>query len=420
MTSHGTHEHERRLAAEHAAAVARLVVPALLGVPVERLELAELLRTARDAAALAPRALASDAVAQVALPGFDNSQMDGYAVRAADLAAAGPDAPVVLPAGDPVPAGTVPPPLPAGTAVPVMTGAPVPAGADAVVPVEKASPFGSEAVTFTAPVEPGTYVRTAGSDVAAGDVVLRTGTPLGPAQLGALVAAGVDTIHVAGPVRVLLVSTGSELVPAGAPLGPAQVFDANGAVLSAALAQVGARVVARMVPDEPDALRAVLGTAADVDLVLTTGGVSAGAYEVVRQTFDDAWFGHVAIQPGGPQGCGTVTLGDGRRVPLVAFPGNPVSALVSFELFLRPLLAGVGGLTAHRHARPAPLAEPLDSPPHLHQVRRGILDEDGRVRLVGGPGSHLLAHLAASTVLVEVPVGVAHLEPGDTVNIWEI
>jgi molybdopterin molybdotransferase len=419
MTSPGPHEHARRPVAEHAAAVARLVVPALLGVPVERVVLAELLAQARDAATFPPRALAYDAVAVVALPGFDNSQMDGYAVRAADLAAARPDRPVVLPAGAPVPAGTVPPPLPAGRVAPVMTGAPVPAGADAVVPVEQASPFGSAAVTFTAPVAPGTYVRTAGSDVAAGDVVLRTGTPLGPAQVGALVAAGVEAVHAAGPPRVLLVSTGSELAPAGGRLGPAQVFDANGAVLSAALAQVGARVVARVVPDEPDALRAVLDAAADIDVVVTTGGVSAGAYEVVRQTFHDAWFGHVAVQPGGPQGCGTVTLGDGRRVPLVAFPGNPVSALVSFELFLRPLLAGAGGLAAHRRVRPVPLAEPLDSPPDLLQVRRGRLDDGGRVRLVGGPGSHLLAHLAAATVLVEVPVGVAHLDPGDTVNIWE-
>jgi molybdopterin molybdotransferase len=223
---------------------------------------------------------------------------------------------------------------------------------------------------------------------------------------------------------VLLVSTGSELAPVGATLGPAQVHDANGAALTAALAQAGARVTTRVAPDRPDALRQVLADAPhDVALVVTTGGVSAGAYEVVRQTLTDAWFGHVAVQPGGPQGLGTVDVGVGegaRRVPLVAFPGNPVSAYVSFELFLRPLLAAAtGAAPARRPAGRAPLAEPLDSPPALHQVRRGVLD-GGRVRMSGGPGSHLLTHLAAATVLVHVPPGVARLEAGDLVDYQEL
>ncbi|WP_425953693.1 gephyrin-like molybdotransferase Glp [Xylanimonas sp. McL0601] len=412
--------------AEHAARVAALVAPALADRPGRQVVVAELLAAAGAAGALPPRRLAADARAAVALPGFDNSQMDGYAVRSTDLAAASAQAPVRLPVGVPVPAGTVPPPLADGTAVPVMTGAPVPAGADAVVRVEDADPprFGLAEVRFAAPVAPGTYVRTAGSDVAAGDVVVPAGAALGPAQLGALAAAGVGQVEVARAPRVLLVSTGSELAPAGAALGPAQVHDANGAALAAALAQAGARVVASVVPDEPDALLAVLAAASDVDLVLTSGGVSAGAYEVVRQTLADAWFGSVAVQPGGPQGCGTVRVGSGtqeRRVPLVAFPGNPVSALVSFELFLRPVLAAAAGaVPARRPVRRAPLGEPLDSPPALLQVRRGTIGDDGRVRLVGGPGSHLLAHLAAATVLVHVPPGVARLEAGDAVDCWEI
>ncbi|QAY70993.1 gephyrin-like molybdotransferase Glp [Xylanimonas protaetiae] len=422
---------DRRSPAEHAARVEALVAPALAARPAERVTVAALLAAAATGATL-PRRLAADARAVVALPGFDNSQMDGYAVRAADLAAASPAAPVRQAVGPAVPAGVAPGPLVPGTAAPVMTGAPVPPGADAVVRIEDADPptFGAgpgggvtvTAVAFAAPVAPGTFVRVAGSDVAAGDVVVAAGTPLGAAQAGALAASGVAEVLVERPPHVLVLSTGTELVPAGRPLGPAQVRDANGAALTVGLGQVGCRVTARVVPDDPAALLGVLAEAGDADVVLTTGGVSAGAYEVVRGTLDDAWFGGVAMQPGGPQGLGLVTVGDARRVvPLVAFPGNPVSALVSFELFLRPVLARATGVApAARPARRAPLAEPLDSPPALLQVRRGRLDADGRVRLVGGPGSHLLAHLAAATVLVHVPAGVARLEAGDVVDIWEI
>lgn len=449
--------HGRRAVAEHADAVAALVRPALeravAAAEPETLRLADLLATAAAGAVLAPRILTRDATAAVALPGFDNSQMDGYAVRSSDLATATPDAPAVLPVAAPVPAGTQPPPLEPGAAAPVMTGAPVPAGADAVVRIEDADPphfdhlseahwspaHQGSSVRFSRPVDAGTYVRRTGSDVAAGEVVVAAGTPLGPPQLGALAAAGVTSVQVAPAPHALLVSTGSELVAVGEPLGPAQVHDANGAALAAALAQVGARVSTRVVEDAPDALRDLLAAApADVALVVTTGGVSAGAYEVVRQAFggpaagidaDDAvWFGHVAVQPGGPQGLGTLTLppvpgtpGVPRRVPLVAFPGNPVSALVSFELFLRPVIAqATGARPAHRPSGSAPLADPLDSPEALHQVRRGVLDDAGRVRLVGGPGSHLLSHLAAATLLVHVPPGVARLEIGDVVDYWEI
>lgn len=415
----------RRSVAEHQAQVAALVAPALTGRSrhAETLRVSELLADAATGAALPPRRLAADAVAVVPLPGFDNSQMDGYAVRSSKLATSSLRSPVRLPVGDPVPAGTLPAPLPPGVVMPVMTGAPIPEGADAVLRIEDAQPpeFGVSKVAFVAPVEAGTYVRRTGSDVAAGAVVVAAGSPLGAPQLGALAAAGVREVQVLGPPRVLLVSTGSELVAPGEDPGPAQVHDANGAALTAALAQVGVHVAVQIVPDDPAALRDVLAEA-DVDLVVTSGGVSAGAYEVVRQTLADAWFGGVAVQPGGPQGCGMVEVGDRvRSVPLVAFPGNPVSALISFELFLRPLIAAATGAgPARRPVRRLRLAESLDSPPSVLQVRRGTVDDDGRVRLVGGPGSHLLAHLAAATVLVLVPPGVSRLEAGDTVDVWEI
>ncbi|WP_418276322.1 gephyrin-like molybdotransferase Glp [Isoptericola jiangsuensis] len=420
------HETPRRPVERHQEAVRDVVGRALTaGRRMVQVPVASLLTPAGRPGAV--RLTAADAVAAADLPGFDNSQMDGYAVRAADLAGATASDPVALGVAAPVPAGTQPPPLLAGTAAPVMTGAPVPLGADGVVKIEDASPPvfpdpGTPAtVRFTAPITPGTFVRPAGSDVTAGDVLVPAGTVLGPAQLGVLVAAGVEAVVVAEAPHVLLVSTGSELVRAGEPLGPAQLYDANGTMLAAALGEIGCRVTHRIVPDDPAALRGVLTRAPDdVALVVTSGGVSAGAYEVVRQTLTDAWFGHVAVQPGGPQGLGTITVGGGRQVPLVAFPGNPVSALVSFELFLRPVLAAATGSTpAHRPAGRAPLAEAVDSPAHLHQVRRGRLDADGRVVMVGGPGSHLLAHLAAATLLVHLPPGVSRLEAGDAVDHWE-
>ncbi|GAA4852815.1 hypothetical protein GCM10023221_35850 [Luteimicrobium xylanilyticum] len=430
-------EHARRGVEEHAWRVAAAVRPALatLVAPHRATELA----VADAVVDPRPRSLAAAAVATVATPGFDNAQMDGYAVRAADLAGASATAPVALVVADPIPAGRTGAPLAAGTAAPIMTGAPVPDGADAVVRIEDALPprFGQDAgdrVSFSAPVDAGTFVRRAGSDASAGDVVLAAGAPLGPAQLGALVASGIDRVRVADAPRVLLVSTGSEVRGAGEALGPGQVHDANGASLAAALRVVGADVRVRTVADDVAAFRSLLTTPDDggwtPDLVVTTGGVSAGAYEVVRLALGaladdglaDAWFGHVAMQPGGPQGLATVAVGRGEgRVPLVAFPGNPVSALVSFELFLRPLLADATGLRPARRGRGrAPLAEAVDSPPAVHQVRRGALDDSGRVVLVGGPGSHLLARYAEATVLVHVPVGVAHLDAGDEIEYEEI
>ena len=437
-------EHARRTVEEHARRVAAALAPSLaaLGSPGRTSELA----VADAVADPRPRVLAADAVASVATPGFDNAQMDGYAVRSADLAVASATSPVGLVVADPIPAGRVGRPLAVGTAAPIMTGAPVPEGADAVVRIEDVLPprFGlatGERVSFTAPVGPGTFVRRAGSDSAAGDVLLAAGSPLGPAQLGALVASGVAAVRVAAPPRVLLVSTGSEVVAAGERLGPGQVHDANGASLAAALRAVGAEVRVRTVADDVDAFRAALATVGvdgwAPDLVVTTGGVSAGAYEVVRLALGamaedglaDAWFGHVAMQPGGPQGLAAVAVGAAgsggaageRRVPLVAFPGNPVSALVSFELFLRPVLAQATGLRPARRGRGrAPLADAVDSPPAVHQVHRGVLDDAGRVVLVGGPGSHLLARYAAATVLVHVPLGVGHLDAGDEVEYEEI
>jgi molybdopterin molybdotransferase len=402
---------------EHRAAIATLLAPLAAREP-------ELWRGARPPVGAAPRVLAADILNRIDLPPFDNSQMDGYAVRSAEVASG-----AALRVAPRIPAGHGVDLLAAGSAAPIMTGAPIPDGADAVIPIEAATPnfFQPEhepaTVTFAEPVDAGTFVRTRGSDLSAGNLLLAAGTVLGPAQWGVLAASGVTEVPLLSQLKVLVLSTGDELTLVGHPLAVGHIYDANGTSMAAALAGAGAHVSdALVVHDYAPLLREVFEDRdREVDLILTTGGVSAGAYEIVRDVFEDAGveFVTVAMQPGGPQGLGVAQIGR-YSAPVVAFPGNPVSALVSFEVFLRPVLRQLHGLSPDRRTWRAPLASSLDSPTAKHQVRRGVIDADGRVELVGGASSHLLHSYAASTVLVHVPVGVAHLDAGDRVEVWSI
>ncbi|MCP2263196.1 gephyrin-like molybdotransferase Glp [Promicromonospora thailandica] len=378
------------------------------------------------------RVLARDVTAPGALPRFRNSQMDGFAVRAADVAPAAPGVPVTLPvAGDVAAAPGEPAPLEPGTAVRIMTGAPLPAGADAVVPVEdtdhltfngSADTSGGGTVAVVRPRTAGEYVREPGSDVAAGDVVLRAGTVLAPHHVAAAAACGITRLPVLVPVSVAVVSTGSELVPPDGEPGPGQVWDANGPALEAAVRAAGGRVGLRVsVPDDPEVVRVALERAAALcDLVLTTGGVSQGAYEVVKDALPEVTFRSVAMQPGGPQGLGQV----GGR-PVLAFPGNPVSAQVSFVVFLRDLLRRAGGLPPVDRVT-AVLDGAVASPPGRRQLLRGRWVRDDavagtpRVAVVGGPGSHLVASMAAADVLIDVPAATTTLEPGAEVAVWPL
>ncbi|GAB7304016.1 hypothetical protein MAFF212519_18840 [Clavibacter michiganensis] len=298
------------------------------------------------------------------------------------------------------------------------------------MPIEAAIPdrFVDETATdatvaFAAPVDPGAFVRAQGSDLAAGAVLVAAGTRLLPSHWGVLASAGVAAVTVRRRPVVLLLSTGLELRAPGEQLAPGQIHDANSVALAAALSAAGAEVrPLRVASDDAGRVRdAIRDAAAGIDLLLTTGGVSAGAYEVVRDVLEGGVeFVSVAVQPGGPQGLGTAEAG-GARIPVVAFPGNPVSALVSFELFLRPVLRALAGHPRpDRPSREAPLAAPLDSPAAKHQVRRGRLDEDGRVVAVGGPGSHLLHAYATATHLVHIPADLDRLEAGDPVTVWSI
>lgn len=396
-----------RTVEEHQAVVAALLPP----MPVEDVPLAQ----ARG------RVLGADLVAAVSLPSFDNSSMDGYAVRAAEVAAA----PVELPVAADIPAGrTDVPPLEPGTAHRIMTGAPVPPGADAVVQVEHTD-GGTERVRIDVPVAPGTAIRRVGEDVRAGEVVLKAGTVLAAPQIGLAAAVGHATVPVRRRPMVLVLSTGSELVAPGTPLRPGQIYESNGPMLAAAVEEAGGCAeLLRFVPDDVAELTARLDgrlTRGDVDLVLTSGGVSAGAYEVVKDTFTGRGveFARVRMQPGGPQGAGRYSV-DGREVGVVTLPGNPVSSQVSFEVFVRPVLrAAIGHPHVHRPVVTAALAEPLTSPAGRRQFRRGVLDAvTGRVREVGSPASHLLASLARSECFFVLPEDVTEVPADTPVQVW--
>lgn len=400
-----------RSVAEHRNAVTELLRAALAELAGDA-ETVELLQAVG-------RPLARDITAPVSLPPFDNSQMDGYAV-----ASSATDAGTEFPVGETVAAGHPAPPLPRGTVVPVMTGAMLPPGADAVVPIEQARPDGfrpfraGQTVTLPARVPAGQFVRPAGSDIAAGTLALRRGTRLDAPQLGLLAALGLDRVPVLPRPRVLLLSTGDEVVPPGTVPAPGQIFDANNTLLAASLAQAGADVAgSRILADSPEAFGARLRE--DLrqhrpQLLVTSGGISKGAFEVVKQALaaEDVRFESVAMQPGGPQAIGTVD-----SVAFLGFPGNPVSSLISFEMFLRPALSEVLGAPAPRTALRVPLAEAVESPKGKHQVRRGYYD-GAAVSLVGGAGSHLLHALAQANALVHLPADTGSAAAGENVEIW--
>ena len=395
-----------RTVEHHATLVAGLLAPTAAG-PVPLM----------DAVGLV---LADDLLAPIDLPPFANSAMDGYAVRGGDLETF----PVTLPVSQDIPAGrTDTEPLVPGTAARIMTGAPMPPGADVIVQVERTD-GGVQQVRIDSAPAPGVHVRSIGEDVAAGAIVLPAGTVIGPPQVGVAAALGIPELRVRLPLRVLVLSTGSELVEPGRPLGPGQIYESNAPMLAAAIAAIHAvPQIEHFVADDVDQLRSVLSTAAaDTDLIITSGGVSAGAYEVVKDALDGHGieFAKVGMQPGMPQGAGRYVTADGRSVPVVTLPGNPVSSYVSFEVFLRPAIrAAMGHPDITRPLVSAPLTTAIDSPAGKRQFRRGHLDAvAGTVEPWGGSGSHLLSWLAGADCMIVVPEDVTHLDAGSDVEVW--
>jgi molybdopterin molybdotransferase len=426
--------------------------------------LAEVLKTVRP---LAPTelslsdahglVLAEDVTATVPLPSFDNSGMDGYAVRIADVAAASEQAPVTLPVVAEVAAGdTGAYALSPGTSIRIMTGAMLPRGTEAVVPVEWTD-GGAARVTVYGRAERGNAVRLAGEDAKAGEVLVSAGTRLRPMHIAVIAATGRGTVRVRPRPRVVVLSTGNELAEPGTPIVPGRIWDSNSFMIAAAAREAGCLAYRQsIVPDNPDeVLPAIEDQLVRADLMITTGGVSMGGeHDVVKaalRQLGTVQFRKVAMQPGMPQGFGTVALapsaapegrarrsligrlaergeiaertigsaGDHDDVPIFTLPGNPVSAYVSFQIFVRPAIGALqayGGLGLE--ATRAELTGPLRSPPGRRSFLRGVLDRGrGLVAPLTGQGSHQIATLGKANALIIVPERVVQMAQGDSAEV---
>lgn len=350
-----------------------------------------------------------DVVAGSDVPPFANSAMDGFAVRAAD----GLDGRRVV--GESRAGGPPAPAVEGGTAVRVMTGAPMPDGADTVVPIEEADEEGGQVRVRVAPAE-AAHVRPAALDVARGQSIELPAAPFGPSVIGLLAALGVASVEVRRRPRVAILSTGDELRPVGEPLAPGQIHDANAPALAAAVREAGGEaVVLERAPDDPGEIeRRVREASASADLLVASGGVSVGAHDHVRGVIErlgslDFW--RIAVQPGKPLAFGRV--GD---VPVVGLPGNPVSALVTFEIFVRPMIRATlrlpGDGRQHVQAR---IGERIGKDTPRRAYLRAVVARDGGdyvARSAGGQGSSQLLPLASANALLVVPEGVEATEPG--------
>jgi molybdenum cofactor synthesis domain-containing protein len=380
--------------------------------------------------------LAEDIRSATDTPPFDNSAMDGYAVRRADLLEASEQHPVTLPVVADLAAGTAQNPLLApGQAARIMTGAPIPDGADAVVPIEDTDQ-GTLTVSIVRAPEPAAHIRRAGEDAHAGDTVLTAHSELWPTRIAAAASAGTSALLAHPAPRVAVISTGSELVTPGEPTRRGQIPDSNSFLLAAAVADAGGvpiRIGA--VPDDEDTLRSLLASiAGTVDAIILSGGVSVGAYDVVKAVLaplGTVHFGPVKMQPGKPQGFGRWPAGTSgedhapaQEGPVVfALPGNPVSAYVSFEVFVRPALRRLGGhAELHRPTISATVTHGWQSPPGRAQYMPVTLHRDGdrtlaRPAAAGGSGSHLVAGLGQATGLAIVPEDATRIVEGELVTV---
>ena len=403
------------------------------------------------------RVLAREVVAGVTLPPWDNSAMDGYAILAGDVAGASEGEPATLAVSGEVPAGGVADrAVEHGSAIRIATGAPIPAGADAVVPVEQTTPLDATgapgargrdavgpvpaAILVHGAVAQGAHIRRRGSDLVEGDAILAPGSAMTPAAIALASGAGLATIPVRRRPRVAVLATGNEVRPAGETLGEAGIPDANGPGLVALVETAGAEPMPLgIAPDDLDDVTARLRDAlADgADAIVVAGGVSVGPYDVVKVAFEavgEIGLWKVAVQPGKPFAFGTATRPDGGRTLLFGLPGNPVSSFVTFELFVRPAIRALAGRRD--------LLRPVDRAVLLDEVktaanRRAFLrvtadrDDDGApfrddagrvvVRLSRGPagqGSHVLSALATSDALAVVPEDVEVHRAGDPVALW--
>ena len=359
--------------------------------------------------------LAEDVAADRDVPPFRNSAMDGYAVRAADVATA----PAKLRVTGEIAAGATPKGgISSGEAMRIMTGAPLPDGADTIVRVEDTDNR-TDTVTITVPTKLGTSIRAAGEDLKRGETILRAGTVLRAAEIGVLATLGRARVTAIPRPRVAVLSTGDELVELDDDLAPGQIHDANRYSLSSAARAVGATPIPLgIVRDTADDLRRALRDAAErADVIVTSGGVSVGDHDHVKPVVDELGsmdFWSIAIRPGRPLAFGEV---DGKLI--FGLPGNPVSSLLGFELFVRPALLKMAGRTLlHRPRVAAQIQDSLDTPPGLRFFARGIYDPAaGTVRTTGPQGSGILRSMALANCFIDVPDTVQHLDRGATVTV---
>ena len=379
--------------------------------------------------------VAEDIVSRITIPPLDNTAMDGYAVRAPDTAGASEASPVRLRVIGELAAGYLfDGAVEAGTAVRIMTGAPIPAGADAVVPFEETDepsgrPFGTfakapDSVGIMKAAHPGANIRRAGEDVCSGDTIIGAGTPLHPPQIGVLASLGRATVPVHRRPVVAILSTGDEVVEPGTPLRAGQIYDSN-AYSIAAMVRSGGGVPKRLgiAKDTVEALTAKLHEGLDADMQVTSAGVSRGDYDVVKDVLakeGEINFWTVRMRPGKPLAFGSFSSG-GRRVPHIGLPGNPVSSMVSFELFGRPAIYRMLGRTDWR--RPTVRAivdEPIENEDGRRVYARAVLrqGEDGRwhASLTGPQGSGILTSMALANALAVVPEDVAQVRAGEEVD----
>jgi molybdopterin molybdotransferase len=397
--------------------------------------------------------LAEDVAASTDLPSFDNSAMDGYAVRLEDVADAGEDYPVTLPVVGEVAAGdTGAYALQPGTAIRIMTGAMVPHGTEAVIPVEWTD-GGTARVTVRIRPEPGNAIRLAGGDARAGEVLVGAGTRLRPMHIAVIAAAGRGAVLVRPRPRIVVLSTGNELAEPGAPIVPGRIWDSNSFMLAAAAREAGCLAYRQaIVPDNPDeVLPAIEDQLVRADLMVTTGGVSMGGeHDVVKAALarlGTISFRKVAMQPGMPQGFGTIapaaapppentsTRAERRAarrmpsepnlivpeepVPIFCLPGNPVSAYVSFQIFVRPAIAALQAYDGQGlELIKAEITAPVRSPAGRRSYLRGVLDRSrGLVEPLTGQGSHQVATLGKANALVIVPEWVVNMAEGETAEV---
>lgn len=365
------------------------------------------------------KVLAASASSQVSLPPFDTSAMDGFALRLADTMAATASNPLSLPIAFEVAAGRLDvPALPPGQACRIMTGAPLPSGAKAVIKLEEVMEEGGR-IVLQRPARPLENIRRSGEDVKKGACLLEPGEVLTAPRVALLAAVGLETVEVYRPLRVAILTTGDELVEPGQSLQPGQIYDSNAYAMMAMVQEAGG-IPVRLGPcsDDPEQTRALLEQALQADMVLTSGGVSMGRFDFVGAALAElgtVHFNSVAQQPGKPFTYATVA---GK--PVFGLPGNPVATMVTFEYYVRPLMRQLMGQREIERPRAlVTLEEPIKQNPEKQLFLRAILRTDGKVvraRLTGGQGSHMITSMARANALLVIPPGSRKLEASEQVE----